>query len=266
MAMEKILAFIPMYNCEKQITRVLSQFDEEIMQYIDEIIVVNNRSTDDGEAVAVHYANVNAQLPITILRNNDNYGLGGSHKVAFDYAIQHQFDYVIVLHGDDQGDIHDILPVLRSKEYRSFDCCLGARFIKGSKLKGYSTFRTFGNGVYNWLFTVSTGKRIYDLGSGLNMYSTKMLHSRFFLKFSDNLMFNCYMLLANSYYKYNVKFFPITWREDDQISNVRLFSQGIRTFKIAASFFFSSNKGQYLQRDFRDNTAIESYKAEKINN
>lgn len=149
--MEKILLFIPGYNCEKQIVRVLRQLDNEVMKYISKVIVVNNRSTDRTEEVVLSYIE-KIKIPLTLLRNDDNFGLGGSHKVAFDYAQDNDFDYVIVLHGDDQGDIHDIMPLLKSREYRAFDCCLGARFMKSSKLKGYSQFRTFGNRIYNIIF------------------------------------------------------------------------------------------------------------------
>ena len=42
----KILIFIPMYNCEKQISRVISQFDEDTQKLLDEIIIVDNISED----------------------------------------------------------------------------------------------------------------------------------------------------------------------------------------------------------------------------
>ena len=104
--MDKILLFIPMYNCEKQIVRVLKQLTDEVCSYITEVIIVNNRSTDHGEAVVQSYLSENPlPMKVSLLRNDDNYGLGGSHKVAFQYAVDHGFDYVIVLHGDDQGDI-----------------------------------------------------------------------------------------------------------------------------------------------------------------
>ena len=49
--MEKLLVFIPAYNCEKQVTRVLSQLlDKRIAPWVGECIVVNNRSTDGTEA------------------------------------------------------------------------------------------------------------------------------------------------------------------------------------------------------------------------
>ena len=134
--MDKILLFIPMYNCEKQITRVLGQLTEEVCGYLNEVILVNNCSTDGGEQAVKDYLEAHP-LPVkaSLLRNRDNYGLGGSHKIAFQYAIQGGFDYVILLHGDDQGDIANLLPYLKSGEYRDYDCFLGARFMKGSRFQ-----------------------------------------------------------------------------------------------------------------------------------
>ena len=260
--MDKILLFIPAYNCEKQVTRVLSQIDREVSPYISEIIVVNNRSTDNTENTVRSFCKTHPDLNIRILRNQQNYNLGGSHKVAFNYAIKKEFDYVIVLHGDDQGDIHDLLPILKDGTHRKFDCCLGSRFMKESKLGGYSGFRTFGNRVYNILFSVSTFSSVKDLGAGLNMYKTDMLKSEFYLKFPDTLTFNCFMLFANKAYQYSSKFFPISWREDDQVSNVKLFSQAVKTFKIATAFFFL-NKAKYIKREFRDNP-INEYLADDV--
>ena len=53
---DKILLFIPMYNCEKQIVRVLKQLqNEEIQKFLTEIIIVNNRSTDNGEEAVKNF-------------------------------------------------------------------------------------------------------------------------------------------------------------------------------------------------------------------
>ena len=128
---DRILLFIPAYNCEKQIVRVLDQLNPAIMAFITKVIVVNNRSTDNTETAVTDYMHAHANMPITLLRNRENYGLGGSHKVAFKYAIDHGYDYVMVLHGDDQGSISDFLPVLAKGYYRKHDCVLGARFMPG---------------------------------------------------------------------------------------------------------------------------------------
>lgn len=262
MKKDKILLFIPMYNCEKQIVRVLNQLDQAICSYFSEVIIVNNCSTDDGELAVKKYLETNPlTVKVCILRNDDNYGLGGSHKVAFQYAVKHGYDYIIVLHGDDQGSVSNIIPYLKSQKYKKYNCLLGARFMKRSRLQGYSGFRTFGNHIYNLLFTLGTGKKIYDLGSGLNMYEVDILKNKFYLKYKDNLMFNYCMILGSVYYGHKIHFFPMLWREDDQISNVKMLSQAIIVLQLLASYIL--NKRKFVFAEHRDKV-IDQYHAQTI--
>lgn len=258
---DKILLFIPGYNCAKQIPRVLKQIDPKISKYIDRIIVVNNRSTDNTEEVVLKYKEKENISKIHLFRNDDNYNLGGSHKVAFDYAINNNYDYVIVLHGDDQGNIHDLFPLLESKQYKEYDALLGARFMKGSQLGGYSRFRTFGNRVYNILFSIVTHKKVYDLGSGLNMYKVSSLKSKYYYRFPDRLTFNYCMILAIQHYNQKVLFFPISWRESDQTSNVKLMNQAFNVLKMLGRYMFNH---KYIESDLRDKK-IEKYTYKEIN-
>jgi glycosyltransferase involved in cell wall biosynthesis len=260
--MNKILLFIPMYNCEKQISRVLAQLTDEVCSFLDEVIIINNKSTDNGENIVKKYiSSHDLTVKLTLLRNNDNYGLGGSHKVAFQYAINNDFNYVIILHGDDQGDISNIVPYLKDKEYEEYDCFLGARFMKESQLQGYSKFRTFGNRVYDFLFSVACGYKVFDLGSGLNMYNVKVLKDKFYLMYKDNLIFNYCMIMGSAFYKHKVKFFPIIWREDDQISNVKMVNQAITVLKLLGLFIL--NKKKFVESEHRDKI-VESYTAQVV--
>lgn len=132
--MEKLLVFIPAYNCEKQVTRVLSQLlDQRIAPWVGECIVVNNRSADGTEAAVQDWMARHPDAPVRLLRNDQNYGLGGSHKVAFGYAAAHGYEHLVVLHGDDQGAIADLLPILNDGTYKKYDCCLGSRFMKAAR-------------------------------------------------------------------------------------------------------------------------------------
>ncbi len=260
--MPKILLFIPMYNCQKQISRVLDQLGAEAGAWFDEAIIVNNRSTDGGEqAVIERLARGDLPCRASLLRNRENYGLGGSHKVAFAYAMEHGFDYVVVLHGDDQGHLEDLLPVLASGAYLKYDCCLGARFMRGSRLEGYSRFRTFGNVVYNLLFSAVTGRRVYDLGSGLNLYRVASLGKRYYQAFCDNLQFNYCMVLALSYLRQKALFFPIRWSEDDQVSNVKLTRQAVNVIKLLGRYVVSPRR--FMASELRE-TPRESYQADVI--
>lgn len=247
----KILVFIPMYNCEKQILRVMEQFRGEICDYVSEMIIVNNCSLDNGEMKVVKkIKEMNYPFKVNVLRNQENYGLGGSHKVAFNYAIEKEFDYVIILHGDDQGSIDDLLPILKKGLYCKYDCCLGARFTYKSKLIGYSKFRILGNYVFNMIFSVAMKRKIYDLGAGLNIYNVNMLRSRYFQTYPDNLTFNVYMLMATKVYGQKYYFFPLSWRETDQVSNAKVMSQAVKTLKMIIGFI---KKGkEFLETDSRE--------------
>jgi len=150
--------------------------------------------------------------------------------------VEQGFEYLVVLHGDDQADIRDLTAQLEARAHHSVDCLLGARFMRGSRLKGYSWFRTFGNRVYNTLFSLVAQRVIHDLGSGLNLYRLQAFSDFYYKPFPDDLTFNYVMLLASYHRQQVVRFFPISWREEDQISNVKLFRQAFKVLALLAGY------------------------------
>lgn len=234
-----ILLFIPMYNCAEHIPKVLAQLNGSGCEIFTEILIVDNGSTDGGaDACAEVMEKIGVGAVRTLVQNDANYNLGGSHKVAFNYAIDNGYDYVAVLHGDNQGDITDLVTALRVGDYVDFDCLLGARFMRGSRLVNYPLIRTWGNHVFNVLYSIACGRRLFDLGSGLNLYKTEFLRSREYLKFPNRLTFNYYMLLYTVAAGARFRFFPISWREDDQVSNLNMVRHALEMIRIILLFTF----------------------------
>jgi hypothetical protein len=162
--------------------------------------------------------------------------------VAFDYAEKNGFDYAVILHGDDQGRIADVVPHLRLGAHRENDFLLGARFLPASQTPGYSRLRVFGNLVFNVLFSVISGKMIYDLGAGLNVFRLSALADKTYLKFPDRLTFNYYLLAWMLLTKKNFNYFPLEWREEDQVSNARLIKLVEALLKVMAGYVFRGRK------------------------
>lgn len=245
----KILVFIPCYNCAPQIGRVLRQFDSKTGAYFSEILVLDNGS-QDGTVEAAAEAAPDAMVPSVVIgKNKDNYNLGGSHKCAFAYAVEHDFSHVVVLHGDDQGDIHDILPILKNGLSEKCDAYLGSRFAQGSSLQGYSQFRIVSNHLMNFVFSLASGRRVLDLGSGLNLFGLKILEDPALERFADDLRFNNFLLLRLIDSGRRIKFFPISWREDDQTTNVKLVSQTMETFAVVINYIFQRER--FRRHDYR---------------
>src|SRR2546427_941774 len=84
--MSRHLVFIPAYNCARQIARVLRQFESLPTGFVDRVLVIDNRSTDETLQVACDAARQFTSCEIQVCRNVENYGLGGSQKVGFAHA------------------------------------------------------------------------------------------------------------------------------------------------------------------------------------
>lgn len=221
----KVLVAIPAYNCEKQITRVLDEINARLEARVDEIVVIDNRSTDNTLGVLKAYKKSGRLRKLRILQNEQNYSLGGTHKVAFQRAQEQRMTHVVILHGDNQAKSDEINELLDYAETHPLaQTVLGSRFSKGSRLEGYDWRRILGNRVLNAVYSILTFRRCEDLGSGLNLFAIKDLDASTYLLFADKLTFNFELLLDLIKRRVNFAYMPITWREKDQVSNARNFT------------------------------------------
>lgn len=129
--------------------------------------------------------------------------------------------------------------MLAEGAHRSHEACLGARFMSGARIEGYSLLRRVGNRVFNLIFSIVLGRRVADLASGLNVYRQSVFPPEITSHLPDDLHFNPYLLVAMVERKMRVMFFPISWREDDQVSNVHMASQALRTLGAAREYVMS---------------------------
>lgn len=236
----KILLAIPAYNCEKQISRVLDELHEDALKDVSEVAVIDNGSTDATTAVALTYrSEARFKNKLHVYKNNANFNLGGTHKVAFLKAEREGFTHVLILHGDNQAKSSEAkLLIDFMKAHPEHQTVLGSRFNRYSKLIGYDKKRIMGNRVLNALYSVVSFKHLEDLGSGLNLFALSDLDKSTYLHFADKLTFNYELILDLTRRKIDFAFFPITWREEDQVTNARNFNIFNTALKNLASWRF----------------------------
>ena len=232
--MSKILVAIPCYNCSLQIKRVISKFSKKLLDRIGGVVIIDNRSEDEtiiSAQKAIKQLNIQPEK-FRIFKNDNNYNLGGSHKVAFNLGLEEDYDYVAILHGDDQAEtleLHKLFDLAQKNP--DVGAILGSRFMKGSQLKGYSFTRIAGNMGLNLIVSFFSLRMTKDLGSGLNLFKLSELKDKRYLGFADSLTFNINLLLDYYFKKTKLKFVPITWSETDQVSNAKIFKVGFTMLK-----------------------------------
>ena len=231
-SMHKILVVVPTYNCRDQILKVLTDIKKYAIPDNVTIWIVDNLSQDGTFESAKKFIHESNLTRIYAYQSVENNNLGGTHKIGFNEAINNGYEFVAIFHGDNQANYLDLIAILKSEELSaSKGSILGARFAKGSKLRGYSKMRILGNLVLNCIYSMFTFHKLLDLGSGLNVYRVKDLQRIDFHGFSDSLTFNYELILAIVELGLPFKYVPISWSNDDQVSNARnleIFFKGVR--------------------------------------
>jgi hypothetical protein len=169
---------------------------------------------------------------------------------------------MITLHGDDQADIRDMLPPLTLGDHHRHDLVIGARFHSQSKLEGYSLVRRLGNRTLNVLCSVINRRNVHDLIAGLNCFKMEFFRDKFFIRFPDNLTFDVHVLLYAFYRGAGVHYIPVTWREEDQVSNAKVFRQAFIILNLFARYVV--NRGRVFAGNLSGRAEGFAYESEVV--
>ena len=230
--------YIPCYNCEKQIVRVLNDIDNDILSSIDRIIAIDNKSVDQTISVIREFVldRPEVKKKFILIEHKKNYGLGASFKTAIFHASLLKQDYMYWLHGDDQANVEDLKKMIRIVNDESPSQLFGARFMKNSDLKGYSSMRNVGNRFLNAIFSFTLAHPIYELGSGLNAFRVNDLPLSQIKHWPNHIAFDVQLLFHFCSSGRGPRFFPIQWREEDQKSNAGNISTAFLLLKALLDF------------------------------
>lgn len=149
----RISVVIPAFNEEKSIPLVIKDIPKE---WIDEVIVVSNNSTDKTDEVA-------QEAGATVLRENRK-GYGWACLLGIEYAVNQKSDIIVFLDGDYSDYPQQIPEVLAPILINNVDLVIGSRAL-GVREKGSMTFpQIFGNWLATNMMRVFYGVKYTDLG------------------------------------------------------------------------------------------------------
>jgi len=158
---KKISVVIPCYNEGKTIGKVL----EEMPGFVDEIIVVDNNSTDKTAKIALkHKAKVIKE---------EKQGVGWAMRKGLENS---KGDIIVIMDGDGQHNPEDIRKFLQLLVNKKNDVVFGTRFEKKElRSKSGSIFRDIGNKLQTMVFNVLFRSNITDSQCGMWIFKKSVL-------------------------------------------------------------------------------------------
>lgn len=204
---KKIAVVLPAYNA----ALTLKQTYEEIpMNIVDEVILVDDCSSDDTVEVAkslgIHH----------VIKHNQNIGYGGNQKTCYGKALDLGADVVIMLHPDYQYTPKLIESISYMIVNGLYPVVLASRILGNGALKGgMPYYKYFFNRCLTWFQNVMVGQKLSEYHTGYRAFTREVLETVPFMRNSDDFVFDNQMLAQIIYAGFDIgeitcptKYFP----------------------------------------------------------
>ncbi|MET0027043.1 MAG: glycosyltransferase family 2 protein [Candidatus Thiodiazotropha sp.] len=155
------VAVIPVYNEAATIREVV----QSTAPYVDEVIVVDDGSSDDSHLQLEGMA-------VQLIRLEQNRGKAHALQTGFDRALQLNADYVVTLDGDGQHNPQEIPNLISAAQHKP-DCIIIAARLKATH--NAPRLRLFANRFADFWVSWAAGYPVSDSQSGFRLYPSALL-------------------------------------------------------------------------------------------
>lgn len=203
---------VPAYNAEATLERVVGDIP---MDFVDEIIVVDDCSADETRRVA-------RGLPVTLIEHERNAGYGANQKTAYREALERGADHVIMVHGDYQYDARVIPACVAVLELGICDVLLGNRIRTRSEALrgGMPAIKYVANRMLTILENVLSGQNLGEWHSGFRAYHRRVLEGIPFERNSDGFVFDTQFLVQSVHFGFKLGDVPVPVRYFEEASQI----------------------------------------------
>jgi glycosyltransferase involved in cell wall biosynthesis len=225
----KIVVVMPAYNAARTLQRTVQAIP---MDWVDEIILVDDNSTDETVALA-------RTLPVHVIWHPHNVGYGGNQKTCYLEALRRDADVVVMLHPDGQYEPQLIprmvTPILRGEA----DLVLGSRLAEpGAALAGgMPRYKYVCNRVLTAIENRLIGTHMSELHTGYRAYSRDLLLGVPFLRNALGFPFDSELLMQAVHFGFRIAEVPARSRYFDDSSSITFGAAtvyGLKTLWTAA--------------------------------
>jgi len=163
-----VAAVVPAYREEKMIAQVI----ETMPAFVDHIVIVDDCSPDSTSEVVRAIADPR----VTLIRHEENQGVGGAIITAHKAAMELGADVNVVMAGDAQMDPAYLPALLDKVTDDGYGFAKANRFYAPESFEGMPGHRVFGNIVLSFLTKLASGYwNLFDPQNGYTAVRTEVL-------------------------------------------------------------------------------------------
>lgn len=243
---KKICVLIPTYNNEKTLKRVI----DGVLDYTQNIIVVNDGSTDSTSKILNDYPQ------ISVINLPENKGKGNGLKLGFRKAKELGYNYTITIDSDGQHYPDDIPVFVEALLEENEDVLLIGN--RNMSQDGIPKKSSFGNRFSNFWFWFETGIKLEDTQSGYRLYPLHKIPKKYF---TPKFEFEIEIIVRTAWRHVPVKNVPIKVLYDpaERVSHFRPFKDFTR-ISILNTILVTITLLYIIPRNFINNFKKKSFK------
>jgi glycosyltransferase involved in cell wall biosynthesis len=219
--MNKIGILVVAYNAESTIESTLHRIPKNFVKSIYSILISDDQSKDLTSKKAKDFAD-RSNLPIHLVVQPINLGYGGNQKFGYSWAIQNDWDIVVLLHADGQYAPEFIPEIIKPIMENGADAVFGSRMInKKDALKGgMPKYKWIGNQILTYLQNKLTKQSFSEWHSGYRAYRVDALRQINIGKLNNGFRFDTQIILELIRMEKSITEIPIPTYYGDEVSHV----------------------------------------------
>jgi glycosyltransferase involved in cell wall biosynthesis len=194
---KRVIVVMPAYNAAQTLNRTYNEVMHQ--DYIDQVIVVDDRSQDDTVSIA-------QKLPGTIVfAHEKNMGYGANQKSCYRLALEAKGDIIIMVHPDYQYTPKLIPAMVSMIGNGLYECVLGSRILGGYALKGgMPIWKYVANRFLTLVANLFMGAKLSEYHTGFRAFSRELLETIPYDLNSDDFVFDNQMLAQILWFNYTI--------------------------------------------------------------
>ncbi|WP_139921387.1 glycosyltransferase family 2 protein [Hymenobacter sp. DG01] len=179
---KKVVVVLPAYNAAKTLKTTCDELD---MSLVDELVLVDDNSTDNTEEVA------RAMGIQHVIRHDVNRGYGGNQKTCYNHALALGADIVVMVHPDYQYTPKLLPAMVALLECGLYDAVFASRILgKGALKGGMPLYKYVANRALTFAQNVLMNQKLSEYHTGYRAYSREVLEQIDYAQNSDDFIFD----------------------------------------------------------------------------